>query len=121
MKKPIMWTAAILALLIFIGVSTDESTDADVETTDVDPEVAWQAGPPESAYILVEHTLKRIAHDPGSVSVGSDACSRAGGNPDDGWIVTCRYRGTNALGATVLTSGDFRIIRVEGGYAALPE
>lgn len=117
MKKAILWTALVLGVMVVFGVASEG--DSDVAPVDIAAE--WQDGPPDATYILVEHTVKKTAHDPGSVSVEPDACSRTGGEPDTGWLVTCEYRGKNAMGATVLESGTFRIIRVEDGYAALPE
>jgi len=54
----------------------------------------------------VEHYLKEIAHDPGSVDVVE--CSKAV-LTDRCWETKCRYRARNGFGALVSSVGTFRV------------
>lgn len=81
----------------------------------------WEAGPPDGSWVLVRQALKVFAHDPKSIEIGPDACIRVGGNPDNGWLLDCTFRGKNGFGGLILTTERFRVIRVDDDeYAALP-
>lgn len=115
MKRILLGFGALVIFFAAIGIisgppeATEPKSEAPAEVVDAFVDEHGEApvlNPWNGSYPVVRDFLREHANDPASIKM--DGCSDIF-RSDDGWLVSCRYLGSNAFGGTVRSANWFTV------------